>query len=500
MAEDYKEGRTAWLFAGVLLLILYAGLILLLDQMPFMDLANHVTRTYIIAQQVKGTAYSEMFQYHFRLQPYILGDLVLASFHFVFSFRTVAVLYPLFLFCLWIGAVMLYARQRGVSGSRLLWLFLLSPWLATNYFYICGFANWILSSALALLALAFLETFCKSEHWIKFGGRIVIFSFLLVLVYLVHLAPVVILVPVVMGVILGWYMERREGWWKGLVALVVLGAIMLGHLVMGHLGGSAGEIWGYLPWWRKILRLSSMFARYNFAIDGLFFFLIIGSVAPLLLMTRGFSWRKLARFFGPSLGALGAYFVLPAELGPATDVDTRATLFIVVLGIVALLQFVNEDAFRTKGYFLLAFLVSLGNLLYLAFYLVPANRHLEQHLALLEGVPRGEKVFTVSTRREQGRLHFSFHPPETAIVERQLMIPYLFTANLSGEQLSYFVCQHPLYIPGHLWYVDDKSIDWVKVRRSYSYLLVEKPFEMGRLDSGIVLVSENSSGALFAFR
>jgi hypothetical protein len=110
-------------------------------------------------------------------------------------------------------------------------------------------------------------------------------------------------------------------------------------------------------------------------------------------------------------------------------------------------------------------------------------------------------VLPVYTEETTGVPLKGLHAASFAVIDRQALIPYLFTGD-RGSPMKYFRYLHRPYAPDELWYRDrkDSTVDWTEIQREYPYLLVMKPFDAERIRIKTRTLAENDAAALLATR
>jgi hypothetical protein len=285
------------------------------------------------------------------------------------------------------------------------------------------------------------------------------------------------------------------------VALTWHFAVAAGYRDPGDLVESP-YIWGTL--YGKFLRLNWNFLRFGRYWDELMPLVL---VLCLLLQFGRIHLRELVKPEVLEMLVLGAtflamYVALPMGYSEAWFVDVRplplATLFLVM----ACLHVPSESQpVRSTGMtaaLTLAVLLTVGNLAYLTIHLTKDDAWLAQYRAVIAAIPRGARVLSVYTRAPEGRIVPFLHVDAFAVIDREVVIPYLFCGN-TGSPMKYFRYVHRPYAPVQPWYVGRlRNVDWHAIAGDYDFLLVTKPFDPTRLATPTTIVAENESAALLA--
>jgi hypothetical protein len=200
---------------------------------------------------------------------------------------------------------------------------------------------------------------------------------------------------------------------------------------------------------------------------------------------------------------VGLYIVLPFATAEASFIDVRAlTLapFFVLLGLLNLPPSTAPSASRLKAPALyLAVAVACINLGYLVFYFHRESVWLTQYRAIVADIPAKSAVLPVFTQKKAGNVLEHLHAASFAVIDREALIPYLFSGN-NGNPMKYFRYVYRPYAPHELWYPSrwDGQVAWPQVARQYQYLLISKPFAASRIPIRTRTVAENDAAALLA--
>ena len=474
-----------WLFWGNIVFILYLLLLCVLSNIPYTDLPNHLTRAYFIGEIIQNPHGVSSFIFDWRFQPYILGDLFLAGIVRIFPLHTAAMIWMFFLLGAFPLAVIFYFKERGENQDTVLLFFLLSPFLATNYFFVIGYANFCLGLAGAFVALGYWERFCRVSKN-RIYSYICYFSFVC-MVYCVHLAPILFLIAIVaVGTLLRFYYKKLTFLDSSLIAMPLL-FLIAHHVIAQHLGSSPDDVWIFRPAEEKFLALGGMFVRFSYVTDILLTILFL-LIPAILILKGGNGILKRALHQQDTLESIllfvaisTLFFILPKGLSSGGEVDMRAIPFMVVLALMLVCRIVPVEVLRNRLARLLCMLLALSNLVYLSWFLVPDNRRIGGYAAALSTVPSNQKVLGIATYPLRGRFQSNLHNVEIYMVDQGGFVPHVFSSNTSGDQLGYFSYKQYYYAPSVFWYVRQESVDWNKVKGVYDYLVVEKPVDRSRI-------------------
>ena len=163
-----KRARIALVSAAAFLGAAYAALLWSLDGLPYEDFPNHLSRAVVVADLLfhAGQRFRDLFTFKLALNPYILGDLALAS--------MVEVLGPYAAGRLWMVLVaaslplslMVYLRATGHSAYGILVAGMVGLYLGTDWFFVNGFTAFRLAVAATILTSAAWTVYLRtgSDH------------------------------------------------------------------------------------------------------------------------------------------------------------------------------------------------------------------------------------------------------------------------------------------------------------------------------------------------
>jgi hypothetical protein len=532
--------------AAALLVASYLVLIGRLTSFPFEDFPDHVARAKVLTDLLfhHGAQWGGVFAFHLRLVPYLLHDIILTS--LVAALGTTAggvvfnALGVLSLPC----ALLYYMHVNRLSFQGRPLVILVSLYLATDWFFLVGFAAFRLALALLIVCIALADAL--RERWsTRLYG---VYLAVLLAGYLEHLTVLVFL-AVTLAVSATARLAFRRSTARREIRLA-LPVIVLLALYFGLLAGphhaSSPEI--YALYWgsvrTKINGLQDELLRYGGR----------ASRPMMLLLAFCLLWpvrRELIsrRLLAPAViepialavAFLGVYFALPGTYPGAAYVDVRALPMIVLFILMAVLHL---DA-RARGYsrnaasefagapaLAAAVVLAAVNLAYVGWHLEKDNAWMQAYRAVVARIPRGATVLPIYTQPHTsfGRLE---HAGAFVLLDRDGLTPYIFAGNL-GDPMSYFDFIKYPYAPVEQWYrfqeiwnrspvftlraqgqsyrwrfrydVDEHDwqpavlapVSWGEVACIYPYILVNKPYDPSYIEVTTRLVADNSSAALLA--
>ncbi len=485
------RGAQLALFAlAVAYLVLWGAL----AGLPFQDVPNHVARAVAIGDLLfdGGRRFGAHFTFEWQAVPYLLGDLLMLP---AARWLPPDVAGRVLVTLQWASlpaavAFLLYAWR----APRATWLVAtaLALYLATDLFFVLGFANFRLAIALVLAALAAWELALRTaavRAWLGYFA-------LALLGYLMHLSALVFLVGAV-GVLSALrLLERRERLATLLLAGVPLVALLGWHVLGREPLTDAPALQPSAE--LKLYRLTMPLVRFGRdAPDDLALFaafaLVVGAVA--LAAARhlaGVVERELAVL---AVAFLGLYFVLPEQQGLIWAIDTRA-LALAWLWLALLAAFAAPRLGWTRPVAAAALALAAANVAVLAGHLLPADRAMREYRAIAARVPHGATVLPVSTRPKQGFANPTAHAASFAMLDRDAVVPYTFSGDV-GMPMTYFRFRARPASPQQFWYQAGTPPAQVReVVAGYDYLLVELPADWTRIPASGRVLHRNRSAAL----
>ena len=497
MTEDQRWNRI-----GLTVVALYALFFCTLTSLPFLDLPNHATRAFFIGELLQQPQRLLNFEFHPHFMPYILGDLVFAGILRVLPFYPGTLLWFVTLLVAVPLSIQFYLRTRHENGETVLIFLLVTPFFATTYFYLSGYINFAFGFPLSFLTLAFWERFARSRG--QSIGAYLTFCALATATYAVHLAPFFFLC-VFIGLGAGCrLLSRRLSFPRFVLSALPLCTIVVSHVLNHHLGATPDTPWEYRTIVEKLLALSGAFVRYNYTVDTLMVVYLGVACALILWASRAaisrsrYKEAEMAEIAVLSAVLVTLFFVLPIGFGPAGDVDIRALPYTAVVALLHVCRLASPEVLRRYWVRSVCFFLSFANLGYLACYLVPINAHVAGFTEALDTVPAEQNLLGISTRPAYGRLHFSLHTTEIYMTTRGGFVPYVFSYNSSQDQLGYFQYKRYPYAPSMFWYDRWEPVDWNRLRQTYDYVLIEKPYDPKRVElDHLDRIFENDDAVLF---
>src|SRR5579872_2261253 len=256
--------RGGWLLAAVLCAA-YVAEFAHLRSFPLQDFPNHLARGRIIADALfhHGAQFGSTYALHLMLVPYLLHDLLLSLSIELFGVTGGAAVFVAGVLLSLPLALLFYMHVTRVAPQARLLVFLLSLYLATDWFFVMGFMAFRLALALLIVLAALAELLRRRWSRLLFATYLAV----LVLGYSLHLTVPVFLAAMlgVSGVVRVW--TRTSSIQRELLLFVPVVAIMALHVGAGwetHSAAnppSADYEWG--TWQTKLRYLDYEFERFG---------------------------------------------------------------------------------------------------------------------------------------------------------------------------------------------------------------------------------------------
>ncbi len=519
----------------------YLALIARLTSFPFEDFPDHLARAKILADLIfhHGREWGGTFAFHWQPVPYLLHDLILTS--LVAALGTTAggaVFNELVLLSL-PCALLYYMRVNRLAPDARPLVVLVSLYLATDWFFLVGFAAFRLGLALLIVCIALADAL--RVRWSKplYGAYLAV----LLAGYLEHLTVPTFLAAtlVVSGGVrfaLGRADLRSEA---RLAAPVFLLLLLYFGFVSGPHHSASPDIyaldWGTVP--RKLFGLESEFFRFggraNRPMVALLAFCLLWPVRHELV-SRQLSTPAVLERLALAATFLAIYVMLPGTYSGAAYVDVRALPMVVFFVLLALLYLAPAESrgsvFGGAPALAAAAVLAVVNLGYLGWHLERNNAWMQRYRAVVAQIPRGAPVLPVFTRPPATILPLP-HAAAFILLDRDALTPYLFAGNL-GDPMSYFDYLRPPYAPVEQWYSIQEGwnrapvftfrtpsgsyrwrflrdpyehdwkpavlapVSWGDVACEYRYILASQPYDPAYIGLPTRTVAANSSAALLA--
>jgi hypothetical protein len=500
--------RLAWK-GGLVLILAYCILFVLLSPLPVQDFPDHLARAVAMNDLLfhGGARFGSIFHFHLEWIPYLLGDLILTGAVAVFGPTGGAAFWVLLVFLSLPCAALFYLRVRGIDPAGRSLALVLSVYFATDWFFLMGFLSFRVAVAMLIATLALVELLRRKWSYPLFA----LYAGAVVLDYLMHLSPIVFLFAAlgITGLLRLWL--RNTTLRTELALFVPVLAVLAWHFTIGvHYREPTDPVasvylWGTLQ--SKLARLGSEFFHFVPYMDVL---LVVLLAACLFTRTGIPRWRDLRRPLALEMLALAVlfiamYFALPIGYAEAYYVDTRplplASFFFVAACLALPPPDPGSQPRREQLAILLAALLAVGNLAYLARHFIAQSAWVAQYRSVVAAIPEHGRVFPVYTHGGDGSVVPFLHVSAYATMDRAAVEPYVFAGD-NGNPMKYFRYLHRPYDPAETWYgeIPRPPIDWLTIARDYDFVVITKPFNPAALAVATRTVAENSSAALLAIQ
>ena len=499
---SFSTERAAWI-AGVALAIAYVLTLCALTPLTLQDYPAHLENAIALADLIfhGGEHFGGMFSYHFLFVPYVLGDLGFAASVEAFGANAGSAVWMSFVFLSLPLALVFFMRVAGVAADRRALIFIVSLYLATDWFFLMGFLSFRLGLAVTIANLALAVRL--RNGWSS--RTYVVYCALVAVGYLVHLTTIALLTPAIAASAPLRLWRRTSNVRTEAFLITPLATLWAWHFWAMHLYTRPDDpvenpyVWGTL--YGKFAGLGYEFVRYHLNWD----LLMMGAlVICLIASAAGTRARDLRAFAVLEMALLAAtfvvvYLILPQGYSEAWYVDVRA---LALASVCALLAFAYLPAARSwlrVPAIALAVALVTTNLIYLQRHLARGQTWLTQYRAVVAAIPSGARVLPVTTRSRGGNIAPSRHMHAFIAIDRGALMPYAFNADTANPEKYLRYVARP-YAPAENWYLKGAwtSVDWRRVALDYDYLLIEKPFDARHIPVQTRLVTENASVALFS--
>src|SRR5215469_838523 len=452
------------------LLSLYVAFDLCLGGAPLQDLPDHLTRAHIMADLLfnHGAQFGDQFAVKFDFSPYVAGDLLLASLDRGIGAAWAARVWIAALIGLLPLSVWFALRRLGAGAIAASTAGVLALYVATDHFFVLGFANYLFGVACAFFAYGWFCTAARTGRAGAYAG----FVLLLLLCYAVHLTALIFISAITAVSVAFWVLTGRVPLRRAAVLMsapVLLVVLQLAtasgmdliaqaaHIASAaaHPGAGAGAADG----WRAVSKITG-FAfpaeRFNLTADvALFALLIATATFPMLLSWRGVTGVSAEPLLIACALAL-LYVITPPTVGGVWYAGVRPLQYALLFLIIAGVRSAELRPGVQRAQFALAVLVAVANLAYVAVYMLPVNAAMGRYKALTASIPPGVTVLPVDT--EPPRFYRPFlHAGAYATLNRDALTPYLFSAD-NTPQMYYFRYRERPYSPYESWYSANTSV------------------------------------------
>ena len=431
-----------------------------LHAFPLQDFPNHLARGVVIRDLLfnHGVQFGQVYSLALLPIPYVLHDLVLATFIEIFGAQAGGAIFVVLVLLSMPLALMFYMRAARLAPRAKAVVFLIGLYLSTDCFFLLAFMGFRLALAIMIVALGLVEILRRDWSSRSFWA----YATVLLAGYLTHLTAIVFF-AVALGVSSTLRLWLRTSTWRrelGLwLPLAVLGVLHVGFLSPPHSVANPVTyqfFWG--TWHKKLQNLLFEFNRYGTRLDRPMLLLLL---ACLVWPLRRYLQRD--RLTHPSVleplliacAFLAAYFLLPQFYSDSAYVDVRALPVVLLMLILACLNVPGPASsgvpFNTWTVLAMAALLSTVNFAYLVRHVGKYETLLSQYRALGDTVPAGSYVLPIHTIVRDGELRPLLHAASYLVVDRGAVIPYLFGGD-RGDPMKYFRYRERPYRPEEDWY------------------------------------------------
>lgn len=527
--------------AAALLTIGYLALIARLTSFPFEDFPAHLARADVLADLIfhHGAQWGRIFAFHFQPVPYLLHDLLLASLVAALGTSAGGVVFNELLVLSLPCALLYYMHVNRLGAQARPLVVLVSLYLATDWFFLVGFAAFRLAVALLIVCIALADSLRESGSTRRYG----VYLAVVLVGYFEHLTvPTFLAATLVISGTVRLIFGRSTVRQEMRLALPVFALLAVYFtLLAGPHHPASPEIYA-LDWgtvWSKVHGLQGDLFRYGGRayrpMTLLLAFCLLWPVRRELITRRVLAPAVLEQI-ALALTFLGIYVVLPGTYSGAAYVDVRALPMILLFVLFAVLHLTPAQArgseFASAPALAAAAVLAAVNLAYVGWHLEKDNAWTASYRAVVAQIPRGATVLPIFTRPDVTILPMA-HAAAFVEMDRHGVTPYLFAGNM-GDPMSYFDYIAPPHAPVEQWYrfqelwnrasvftFDSQGqsyrwrfrydhiehdwqpavlapVHWGAVACEYPYIIVTEPYDPAYIGVPTQTLTANSSAALLA--
>ncbi len=438
---------------ALLLLAIAAGLLAPIWTVRFpllVDYPNHLASAFVLAH-LRDAAFhfDQYYRANWNVYPYLSMDVILLGLQHLVAMEVAGRLFLTLCVLSVPAAAWFFLRRANPEDQSLaLWSLLVCHNL---YFFRFGFLNLQLSMAVCFFLLGV---------WLWHLERPRLGTWLLLLLVTTALYFTHVVGFAVAAVVMTAYTWSAKRPMKDLLsvwALYLPGAVFYLHAVVGR-GPSGGFHFRSIS--EKIGSLVAVMVGCNTAVDLLTLIALLAVLAWAQIDNYEFKWNRPWR--RATLILFLFYLILPAVIGPATNVDKRLLPFIFVLSLAG--ARVGRRGRKIALAAVLIFFIRAGALEQNFVFNQPHFAKLAQANSL---IPTGARVLPVvdwAGGAPWPERHFWSY----GVIERGWLTPCLF----HDPGVHPFGLKDDPYDPCGLSITPDTSLDWGRVAREFDYVWV----------------------------
>jgi hypothetical protein len=252
--------------------------------------------------------------------------------------------------------------------------------------------------------------------------------------------------------------------------------------------------WGTLS--TKVLRIPSPGIRFSIMPE-LLLFLVFCLIGALPIIFCGRQWLRHSRpLIASTFAFFALYFILPSNTGNIYAVDVRALpyalLFFVFSGLVY-----PATGKVNQSQLLLSFGFATANLIFLCYYMLPANAAIGEYRKLVPLIPTNSTVLPIDTRQAVGRYRPFVNAGSYISLDGGVLTPYLFAADLNPPMRYFRYVNGRPYAPDAFWYTESSdNPDWSAIKSTYQYILITNPWNAAYIPLRYEIVGKNRVATL----
>ncbi len=414
------------------------------------DYPNHLASAFVLAH-LRDAAFHfcEYYRANWNTYPYLMMDVILSGLQRVVPIELAGRLFiSLCVLSVPVGAWVFVRKANPGEQSLAFWSLLVTNNL---YFFRFGFLNLQLSMAVCFLLLGLWLWYLERPHIASWFLLLAVATGL----YFTHLVGFA--VAAVAMTAYGLSARRSLKDMLSSWALYVPGALFYLHSVAGH-GQHGGVHFLSLP--RKIGNVIAVMISCSPIIDLLTIAVLFGVFAWAQIDNREFHWNR--HWWRATAILFVLYLVLPAVIGPATNVDKRLLPFIFVMSLAS--ASVGRRGRQLAIVAILVFCVRTG----------AVERNFmsgQEHFAKLDAaesvIPTGSRVLPIVDWAD-GASWPERHFWAYGVIDRGWVSPCLY----HDPGVHPFGLKDDPYDPCLLSITPSTALDWNRVSKEFDYVWV----------------------------
>jgi len=418
-------------------------------QFPLLiDYPNHLASAFVLAHlRDAAYQYGQYYRADWNTYPYLAMDVILLGLQQVVSIDLAGRLFISLCVLSVPAAAWFFIRRANPGEERLVFWSL----LVTNnlYFFRYGFLNLQLSMAICFFLLGLWLWHLERPR----AGTWCLLLLVTMVLYFTHLVGFAVAAVVMTAYGLSVRRPIKEmalAW-----ALYIPGMLCYLHAVAGH--GARGEV-QFRPLLVKAGSLVSLMVECSTPVDVITMIVMLGVLAWAQIDNPEFKWNRHWRRATWILFLF--YWILPAAIGPATNVDKRLLPFVFVLSLAG-----AKAGSRGRKLAIIALLLFFVRTGVLEKYFVSEQPRFASMAGANAAIPPGARVLPLVDWAGGATLperHFWAY----GVINRGWVSPCLF----HDPGVHPFALKHDTYDPCAQAFTSTSKLDWGRVASDFDYV------------------------------